>query len=540
MQRALRVPGLDILDYHQRSKHRPERYAPGPGYLDWASQPDPFRTFAGSERVLLPLRADGLATRYADLRCGRLPAPAPLTLENVGVLFELSLGLSAWKQYGGSRWALRCNPSSGNLHPTEGYLIAPALPGLPAGLWHYASRDHALELRARSEGSLAFAGGCFVALTSIHWREAWKYGMRAFRYCQHDCGHAIAAIACAASALGWQARLIAEPGDGELAALLGLERGEDFEGAEREVADCLLWVGAGASPPPAHLSGLLAGARWRGRANRLSDSHRPWADIDLAQAASRKPRTAPAAPFLPSPRPPLAASRLDLSAATLIRRRRSAVAFDGETSMAADAFFGMLDALLPRSGVPPWPAWDAAPAVHLALFVHRVEGLEPGLYLLLRDAAAQPALHAALRPDWLWQRLGPAHLPLFMLLPYDLRAAAAMISCNQDIAADSCFSLGMLGRLDDVPQAPWRYRRRYWECGLIGQALYLEAEAAGLRGTGIGCFFDDQMHDLLGISGSEWQSLYHFTVGGPVEDTRLTTLPPYAGRTGIANDGRSP
>jgi hypothetical protein len=25
----------------------------------------------------------------------------------------------------------------------------------------------------------------------------------------------------------------------------------------------------------------------------------------------------------------------------------------------------------------------------------------------------------------------------------------------------------------------------------------------------------------------EWQSFYHFTVGGPVEDLRLTTLPAY-------------
>ena len=33
------------------------------------------------------------------------------------------MGLSAWKAYGGNRWALRCNPSSGNLHPTEGYLL---------------------------------------------------------------------------------------------------------------------------------------------------------------------------------------------------------------------------------------------------------------------------------------------------------------------------------------------------------------------------------------------------------------------------------
>jgi len=38
------------------------------------------------------------------------------------------------------------------------------------------------------------------------------------------------------------------------------------------------------------------------------------------------------------------------------------------------------------------------------------------------------------------------------------------------------------------------------------------------------------MHALLGLEGDAFQSLYHFTVGGPVEDPRLTTLPPYAGR----------
>ena len=62
---------------------------------------------------------------------------------------------------------------------------------------------------------------------------------------------------------------------------------------------------------------------------------------------------------------------------------------------------------------------------------------------------------------------------------------------------------------------------------MIGQVLYLEAEAAGVRGTGIGCFFDDAVHEVFGLHGRAYQSLYHFTVGSPVEDTRLTTLPPY-------------
>ena len=36
------------------------------------------------------------------------------------------------------------------------------------------------------------------------------------------------------------------------------------------------------------------------------------------------------------------------------------------------------------------------------------------------------------------------------------------------------------------------------------------------------------MHQVFGFSDLEFQSLYHFTVGGPVQDDRLTTLAPYA------------
>jgi hypothetical protein len=73
---------------------------------------------------------------------------------------------------------------------------------------------------------------------------------------------------------------------------------------------------------------------------------------------------------------------------------------------------------------------------------------------------------------------------------------------------------------------------------MLGQVLYLEAEAAGIRGTGIGCFFDDEMHALLGIRDREWQSLYHFTAGGAVDDARLTTLPAYGFSRSAARNTR--
>ncbi len=68
---------------------------------------------------------------------------------------------------------------------------------------------------------------------------------------------------------------------------------------------------------------------------------------------------------------------------------------------------------------------------------------------------------------------------------------------------------------------------------MIGQVLYLEAEAAAvrlgnkIRATGIGAYFDDSVHGVFGLSGHQFQSMYHFTMGGAVDDTRLTTRPPY-------------
>ena len=101
-------------------------------------------------------------------------------------------------------------------------------------------------------------------------------------------------------------------------------------------------------------------------------------------------------------------------------------------------------------------------------------------------------------------------------------------SCHQEIAGDGVLSLGMLAEFDAALDAgAWWYRRLFWEAGMIGQVLYLEAEAAGLRGTGIGCFFDDAVHELCGLSGTRFQSLYHFTLGGPLTDRRIQTLPPY-------------
>jgi hypothetical protein len=215
----------------------------------------------------------------------------------------------------------------------------------------------------------------------------------------------------------------------------------------------------------------------------------------------------------------------------LIKQRRSCLGLDGTTVMEAEHFYAILDRLLPRPGVPPWDVWPWPAHLHCVLFVHRVRGVLPGLYLLERNPAAHDRLRTALAADFGWTRPDgcPESLPLFALAAGDFRERAEMLSCHQAIAGGGAFSLGMIADFADSIRAAgaWWYRRLFWESGILGQVLYLEAEAAGLRGTGIGCFFDDAVHDLLGLGDERFQSLYHFTVGGPIDDARLITLPPY-------------
>lgn len=558
-------PRRGVLDYHDGTKHQFNRFARSLGYLDWASQPKPFRSYAGARQVpLFPHPdAEGLAHRPlstydalfhgAPRRDDSLPA---LGMPAVGFFLRHALGLSAWKQFGASRWSLRVNPSSGNLHPTEAYVVAGPC------LWHYAPDRHVLEERCVFDEQawraldLDPSRAFFVGLTSIYWREAWKYGERAFRYCHHDVGHAIGALRIAAALCGWTANVVPDWPRDARASLLGLERPDDFADAEPEDPACLLLVTADAVPvggAAAWSAGdqrafvrAVSQGQWSGRASQLSEDHVQWTFIDdIAEVTAgvgdrlvdrhgvlTGDRDVPHTPSAS------AVSRLDvarrerpaawdhdrqLDAAAVILGRRSAVSLDGLSWMERDAFVRLLARTMPGPHAP-FDVLPGDPRIHLAIFAHRVRGLDPGVYLLVRCEASEALLRSALGRELAWERADGA-LPLWRLRTGDCRVLAQRLSCDQAIAGDGFFSLGMLAEFDGslAVNGPAAYRRLYWEAGLVGQVLYLEAEAAGARGTGIGCFYDDAVHDVLGIRDHAIQSLYHFTVGIPVEDSRLTT-----------------
>lgn len=458
---------------------------------------------------------------------------------------------------------------------------------------HYTPKEHAIELRSEFSFELwrelvnGFPPGTlFIGLTSIYWREAWKYGERAFRYCNHDVGHAIGAIAMAAAAQGWDSVLVDGWGSDELDHLLGVAGRKEIPAAasnkgyypqlEQEHADCIVAVFPGKArheitvpdkhdlsspsmpkddsifkmsnvtvPSEALASSIrsrMAEVEWKGKPNRLSKDHVWWDVIDKAAAASMKPTTPMQITMKLLPAwTSFRHSYLPLTLRQVIHKRRSAVSMDSRFVLQRETFYQMLCKALPsgfNSEIQgeqqqfPFRALPWAADVHLALFVHKVVGLPKGLYFVVRNSEHEQQLRKAMRPEFRWEKPEkcPQHLPLYLLADADCERLAMQVSCHQDIAGDSCFSLGMIARFDAIKErGAWMYPRLFWECGVLGQLLYLEAHAVGISATGIGCYFDDPVHQVLGFKGKEFQSLYHFTVGSPVEDKRIMNLPPYPG-----------
>jgi len=533
----------NIYQYHNNSKHGYYSSAPSPGYMDWDSQPDPFRKYEGADTISLKKIPQAEKPFFSEALKDSLSDSCQVNFDSISQLFYDSLAISAWKSYQGTKWALRVNPSSGNLHPTESYLISGPIRNLTSSptISHYSPLNHSLEIRANFPDEVwkKIVKGLpddtiFIGLSSIYWREAWKYGLRAFRYCHHDLGHAMAAINFSCACLGWRANLVNHFSTKDLECILGLVHTNDNE---VEVPDCLIAIVPNRQHSKMNIKNQFIAddflkLTWCGTPNILSSSHVKWEGIQEASKSCEKPVTETQLNFESELN--VLSDLLDNDTYPLqkaIHQRRSAVSMDRKTRIDRNTFFQFLIKTSPQLNPASFQSFPWEPQVHLGLFVHRVNDLPTGLYLLVRNKNHLEELKKKFKKEFLWRKPAfcPEALGLFLLEEGDYVGLSKSVSCGQDIAGDGCFSLGMLSAFEKplTQYGSWFYPRLFWECGAIGQVLYLQAEVSGIRSTGIGCFFDDPVHDIFGIKDMSYQTLYHFTVGGPVEDRRLTTLPPY-------------
>ena len=486
-------------EYHQSTKHTVESVRRARFVLDWANMPDPFRHYEGAP--LLDLPADPPSPGIPALHVLKGAIGTTTASDGPTYLSQLlfySAAISASKRVPstGYKYALRVNPSSGNLHPTEFHFSTRGLEDWPDGLYHYRPSSHTVEQRAIGDfvtNLMDIDAPIVFVLTSIAWREAWKYGERAYRYCLHDMGHAWQALALAARAIGCDAFAIGHFPDDEVAQFLRLNEDEWP----------MLIVGLRGASIPVTQPHARETVWFPGRANRLSQECVVYPSIDSVHAATKLDgqcggihEAEPASGGSGKVRlpPPAFATR---SFGEVTRTRRSALDFQGGTlSMSLAQLCASLDV----ATAPFFADFACTSFVQLYLYVHRVDGLEPGAY-----------------------RHWPESAELEMIQSGDQRVAAAGLSLGQDLAGNACVAFSMIADIDRSARAHGDrgYRYVHFEAGAIGQRLYLAAEALGLRATGIGAFFDDAVHRYLKLKSDQEQVVYHFAIGYPVPDPRL-------------------
>ena len=201
--------------------------------MDWAHQPDWFKTYPDAPRVKLPdlaLDDSGLFDALARRRSVRAYGPEPLALGELGALLWAGAGITA-RQEG---FAFRTAPSAGGLYPIEHYVVANEVEGLEQGLYHYDVLGRALErlhagdlrlpvARAALDQRIAAEAQAVFVWTAVLERSRWKYGERFVRYVLLDAGHIAENVALAATALGLGTCQIAAFFDEEAADILGVD-----------------------------------------------------------------------------------------------------------------------------------------------------------------------------------------------------------------------------------------------------------------------------------------------------------------------------
>jgi SagB-type dehydrogenase family enzyme len=219
-------------EYHGSTKHSVESLRRTPHVLDWRTCP--IRSVTTKACRCSICRQIHRSLKRQRSKCLTVSPAQQSAGDGSTFLSQLlfnSAAISASKRVPstGYRYALRVDPSSGNLHPTEFHFLARGLKEWPDGLYHYRPSAHMAEQRARGDLEMKLAGSpapIVFVLTSIVWREAWKYGDRAYRYCLHDMGHAWQALALAAQAIGCDSLAVGHFPDDEVSQFCHLHQDE--------------------------------------------------------------------------------------------------------------------------------------------------------------------------------------------------------------------------------------------------------------------------------------------------------------------------
>src|SRR5213594_810848 len=237
------------LRYHEATKHSELSLRMSPHYLDWDNKPSPFKVYKNLPMKSLPhefpypSESSLKALKGHETHNGN----KPVDLQNLTEILFYSAGPTRKMKIGGETYYMRAASATGALYPIELYIVSAGIPGLEAGIYHFNPLSFALvriregdygpELAAATNGATALSP-LTIALTSLAWRNAWKYEARSYRHWFWDGGVIAANLLAICQSESLTARLVMSFVDQEVDKLLGLEE-------EKEATVALAAIGSG-------------------------------------------------------------------------------------------------------------------------------------------------------------------------------------------------------------------------------------------------------------------------------------------------------
>ena len=503
--------------YHRGTNHSWRSVSQGAHYMDWDNQPSPFKLYPGLTGDKLPtdipnsglpaLEALGLATPEG---------PCRPTLFQLAGLFHYAAGITKVGTVPGGKMYFRAAACTGALYHIELYLVCGDLQDLPAGVYHFGAHDFSLyRLREGDHrGALLGATGgqaavaeapATIVLSSVYWRNSWKYQARAYRHAYWDSGTILANLLAVGNANRIPLELITSFVDEPVNRLLDLD-------VSREVALHLVPVGrdqADTIGPPLAVDVLdlevepysrrevhyPAMVEMHSASSLLDPSEVP----DLWGNPPSLVNPVPKGSIFPlgvTPETALPPDSMERTIEETILRRGSSRRF-----RRADVTFEQLSNMLDRAtrGIAADFLDDSGGTLNqLYLIVNDVEDLPQGSYVFHRDRSE-----------------------LEQLAQSDFRVQAGHLDLGQPLAADASVNVYILADLNSVLDRYGNrgYRMAQVEASIMGGRLYLGAYAQRLGATGL-TFFDDEVTEFFSPHAEGKSVMFLVAVGRTARRSR--------------------
>lgn len=412
-----------------------------------------------------------------------------------------------------------------------------------------------------------------IALSTVMWREIWKYGPRGWRYTQLDVGHAIGSLIIACKITDYEVKVLDAKQIPNANQILGFNQARDStcvnDTREGEKAEVFLLL----TPKDKNNNENTLKQKYENMLQilkELSKKEEPivsgqpnivfinakdpviWPYIDYIEKATNF-----LLPLNNNSNLPYSTEKTTNDSIQIfsdidklcksVRIRRSVLDFR-EENISILQFVNCIASILPEFN--PMVSQTCQnfqdifeisryyPNIHFGLWISGVSGLENGLYLLIRGTSNEfisqinEELKLEETPRSLIQVKNKSihhDINLFYVKPEErnnetIRKEASDFSCFQSIAKDCSVVISMLAPVNQsIDLCPVNYSYLHWEAGFLGQMLYIQAYEQGIGATGMGCFLDGETANVFKVS-SLLTPIYHFAFGQQVKDIRFSSM----------------